>query len=1387
MQSGIIVVAVLAPLIAAAATVGMRATGLVAGRIVTSACGIATLASLGLVGFVAVDDDGRTGDVLGIGVDRVSALLLVAAAGTGAVVAGFSRRNVDDEARTTRYFALVGLVVSASALVVLPGGPIALGLGWLASGWALASLIGWQPGWATAERAQQRIRSTLAIGDAALVAALVVLWLADATGATTGEAAATDALANWSILGIESTHVVALLLVVAGASRSALVPFHRWLLGTLAAPTPVSALVHAGLVSGAGLLLIRFSAPFVASDVAVVAAFALGTITILVAAGASAMRSDVKGSLAWSTVGQMAFMVVQCAVGAFSSAVFHIIGHGMYKATLFLESGDTVSAGIRTSRRPRPTPIGPILRAAVTLIVPTALLAAGMWWITPEVSDAGTVLIAVFAWLSTAAALHGWLGRSPFAPAFAIASGAAAAATGVIAYLAGLRLLERFVSPSFVDTPVDTVIGPIVVGITIGLLGATVVALAAWPGRAGVAVRAAAQNRIDAIATGGVSASIRKQPSNRVDVATTTPDAARSAQIRADVARAGRIIAPLWPLSSFVAVNPVGGLEADGFDRAANDARRWLRGRTHLSLAQYRADLRDGLINEDNLIEAIHLRFMELCSGDPLLANGRVVHPEEIILTDLLHGPEAPVELVPRTALERLTRPASDEVALIDDVLSKWLTSYVSPPTWPFALPGESFTSMALRRARVDASLARVLHPRARTWLRSLDDDPTRVIDAAFALTQVGDEARVAEMRGHLASIAGWSGLAKWRTEWAQPDDTRQTVSPVEIVAVRAMLESGVAMTVSADFHNWRSGLDDDTTTLDEARHLAERVTSAMEHLGLPDVPALRPEITRLLEAIPDGERATAWLAASEANLDQRLLSLLDRPEAVRNVERPEAQLVFCIDVRSEGLRRHLEAGGRHETIGFAGFFGVPMRVRLAGWERPEARCPVLVAPGVDATETPDPDAVADLARQLRRSATNGGVQVAHGETKHVIGASFVAAETLGWLLGPLAAARTFLSRPRRRSRRPASTVLFDDGVLVEQRVFFAESVLNTMGLTQGFAPLVALCGHTSSTTNNAHATALECGACAGASGEGNARAVASLLNSPDVRFGLKERGIEIPDDTWFIAGLHDTVSDYVELLDTVHAPSSHEQRIEDLRRRLADAAGAQVADRALALPGPTGTAHARGADWAQVRPEWGLARNAAFIIGPRAMTQGLDLGGRAFLHSYDSENDPSGKVLETIMTAPLVVGHWISSQYYFSTVDPEVFGAGDKLLHNPVGTLGVLSGDGGDIRVGLPLQSTHVAGRRHHQPVRLVAIIEAEPARIEQIIDANPILQTLTSGSWIRIAARSRAGEPWSTRTPHGTWITTPEALREQRPATKQTERRDLAGVVGHLNMENS
>ena len=277
---------------------------------------------------------------------------------------------------------------------------------------------------------------------------------------------------------------------------------------------------------------------------------------------------------------------------------------------------------------------------------------------------------------------------------------------------------------------------------------------------------------------------------------------------------------------------------------------------------------------------------------------------------------------------------------------------------------------------------------------------------------------------------------------------------------------------------------------------------------------------------------------------------------------------------------------------------------------------------------------------------------------------------------------------------------------------------------------------------------------------EGDFQAVAALLNESAVRDGLVERGIRIPDSTHFVPALHDTVSDRVDLLDLDGLPAAHQSGIDELRNDLATAAQVNTAQRSRCLPGRPDAAHRRGTDWAQVRPEWGLARNASFIIGPRSLTAGLDLDGRSFLHSYEAENDLDGKVLETIMTAPLVVAHWISSQYYFSTVDPERFGAGDKLMHNVVGDTGVISGEHGDLRVGLPLQSTHLGSEYHHQPVRLLAVVQAPLERIERIIEQNPILTTLIGGSWMRLAGRSHPHERWSMRTPGGTWSAEPRPI---------------------------
>ena len=160
----------------------------------------------------------------------------------------------------------------------------------------------------------------------------------------------------------------------------------------------------------------------------------------------------------------------------------------------------------------------------------------------------------------------------------------------------------------------------------------------------------------------------------------------------------------------------------------------------------------------------------------------------------------------------------------------------------------------------------------------------------------------------------------------------------------------------------------------------------------------------------------------------------------------------------------------------------------------------------------------------------------------------------------------------------------------------------------------------------------------------------------------------------------------------------------------------------------------ARSRDWAQVRPEWGLAGNAAFIAAPRERTQGIDLGGRAFLHNYDWKLDAEFGVLELIMTAPMVVASWINLQYFGSTVNNRAFGSGNKVLHNVVGLLGVLEGNAGNLKVGLPWQSVHDGTRFVHEPLRLNVFIEAPEAALNRVIETHAGVRQLVDNGWVHL-----------------------------------------------------
>jgi hypothetical protein len=478
--------------------------------------------------------------------------------------------------------------------------------------------------------------------------------------------------------------------------------------------------------------------------------------------------------------------------------------------------------------------------------------------------------------------------------------------------------------------------------------------------------------------------------------------------------------------------------------------------------------------------------------------------------------------------------------------------------------------------------------------------------------------------------------------------------------------------------------------------------------------------------------------------------------------KRKAVQAAFCIDVRSEVFRRALETVSDDvETIGFAGFFGFPIEYVRLGDTHGGAQCPALLTPQFVISESvkgASPHELDDVRqkRSMRQRVAKAWRMFKFGAAScfgfvgpvGLVYIQHLLRDTFGWGR-PVALPSAFgLNRETYTRLAPdldaASARI--TGFPPEERVNVAEGVLKAMSLTEGFARLVVLAGHGSTTVNNPYASGLDCGACGGHSGEANARVAAAVLNDPHVREGLAQRGIRIPADTCFVAALHDTTTDTVSLFDKDSLPASHSDDIVRFEAALEEAGRLARIDRAPLLHVEQADSidkaiMRRSTDWSQVRPEWGLAGCAAFIVAPRERTAHVNLQGRSFLHSYDWQQDESFNVLELIMTAPMIVASWINLQYYGSTVDNEVFGSGNKVLHNVVSAMGVLEGNGGDLRVGLPWQSIHDGERYIHEPLRLTVIIEAPLDAMTDIIARHEQVRELVDNGWLYLFAMDEGG----------------------------------------------
>jgi uncharacterized protein YbcC (UPF0753/DUF2309 family) len=805
--------------------------------------------------------------------------------------------------------------------------------------------------------------------------------------------------------------------------------------------------------------------------------------------------------------------------------------------------------------------------------------------------------------------------------------------------------------------------------------------------------------------------------------------------------------APFWPLDAMVATNPYLGFVGQHFDAVAEYRRRIVGRPMTMHRDWFREQIAAGRIDDTDLEEAL------VRSGSDLDLAGLRAAVEEPV-------PLAIPQLLYSHMRDGRYRPSHS--GYVVQQTSQFCAAYydLGQAIWPLPRFGDGLYQSWWHYTLIDRSPRGMDILNVPAALRALPDSPRDAIQAAVERMRVPADRLEDFLYVALSTVSGWASYTRY-LRWVAELEGGHNDDIVDLLAIRVVWE---ALFVA---------------TCERPAHQAQWLQS------LRCWPrSLRPDQARALEVNLILQRAL------EIGYQRRLVAGLRRANQERpaaELPRPAAQAAFCIDVRSEVFRRALEtADGAIETQGFAGFFGVMAEYRPLGADRSRTHLPVLLPPRYRVCEGVGDGGGANTEALLSRRKRSLGLSKAWKQFKLSSASCFsfvesagllyvlkLVTDSLGWTrpvphpetvgLGRLDAAAL---GPDLNARSPAGAEDADGwGIPPDERADVAAFILNAMGLKSRFAPVVLLAGHGSSTVNNPQRAGLDCGACAGQTGEASVRMAAAILNDPAVRGSLAERGQPIPDDTWFVPALHDTTTDEVHLLDMSTLPETLRPALDRLRSAL-DRAGdiarlerIQLLDEQVPADaaGALRAVRQRGRDWSQVRPEWGLAGNASFFAVPRARTSHLSLEGRAFLHEYDWRQDAGFEVLKLIMSAPMVVANWINLQYYGSTVDHDHLGAGNKLLHNVVGgRIGVLEGNGGDLRQGLALQSLHDGRRWVHEPLRLSVFIEAPAEAIDDVIAGNAMVHDLIAHEWLHLFRIADDGEVLR-RLPEGGWRTAP------------------------------
>ena len=861
------------------------------------------------------------------------------------------------------------------------------------------------------------------------------------------------------------------------------------------------------------------------------------------------------------------------------------------------------------------------------------------------------------------------------------------------------------------------------------------------------------------------------------------------------------------PIGVFIHHNTLHAFQHLPFEQAVVDASRIFQTEPYMTEEKYREAIRDNRIRTEDLDVVLSREpNAEILPG---LTRHRLwtsmLHPgirsfdaesigwrlEEGDLSADFEQPGA--RALFNACLRRTEEPDAPPLRVsseINDIIHPWLIRLSSV----FLDQGMSYWPMPCREEGFYLAVRKLLSPRGALFpcgLAGLDHAFRSQLEknrtaAEVVLAYLGPDQSTWEPRlqKELMAMPGWPGLfSELEKDPALFPHEPVPCSLLDFVAVRLTLAH-----VAATNNETASP----APSLDApAAHLARAATlydaARLVNLSASNVSnwssTTWSRFVTEVESFDGFERRRLYHAAYERWHEQEILLGIashrkNYQPATRRM-RPAAQVFFCIDEREESTRRALEeVDPLVETFAAAGFYGIAVDYKGIDDAHGVALCPVVVKPkhAIRETATEEDSLLQEkrtfrrrLSARISRTLFVSSRTLVRGAISTAVLGTLTSIPLITRILAPRrygllrdALNRAFFPVPRTEltlMRNDAESQHAVEGLLVgfavQEKADRVAGVLGPAGLTKDFARIVVTLGHGSTSLNNPHESAHDCGACGGRRGGPNGRLFAAMANRPEVRKELVSRGITIPADTWFVGGYHDTCSDDIVLYDTELVPVTHHPDLAAIRQSLDLARARSAHERARRFESCSPNANVAAALWhveersehlAQPRPEYGHCTNAVCIVGRRELTRGLFMDRRAFLVSYDPVPDTENKSLAALMGAVVPVCGGISLEYYFSFVDNERYGCGTKLPHNVTGLIGVMNGQASDLRTGLPLQMVEI-----HEPVRILFVVETTPERLEKVIAGNPTIKEFVVNRWIRIAVMDPATGQIQIRRDHG------------------------------------